>query len=88
MNSVEITGKIIERIGFETLNDESAFIKRESIFVRDSGERSSFANPAFEEYRNCKSCRTKLTESNLPKNIIDAIFLIWGDEPTCEDECE
>lgn len=77
--------EIIDSTGFDTLNPENVFIKRELTLVLADGTRASFANPEYLEFYNNPSGRQKLIDSGLEQKIIDTVLMLWGDKPILAD---
>lgn len=77
--------EIIDTTGFDTLTPEVVFIKRELTLVLSDGTRAPLANPEYLEFHNNPSGRTKLLNSELDKKLIDAVILVWGENPILQD---
>ena len=82
LGPVKAGAKIIEDTGFDTLNANSVFIKRQLILVLDETNSIPLANPEYLEFSNSVEGREVLKTVRLDKNLIDAIMLVWGDKPT------
>ena len=77
--------KIVDNTGFETLTNDSAFIKRELVLVLEDGVKVGLENPDYMEFHNSPKGREKLKKSGLEKRHIDAIMLLWGNTATVQD---
>lgn len=77
--------EIIDTTGFDTLNPDNVFIKRELTLLLADGTRAPLANPEYVEFVNSPSGREKLAKSGLDQKLIDAVMLLWGDKAILAD---
>lgn len=75
--------EIVANYTFETLNKDVAFIKRKLDLVLEDGAKVELADSVtYMEFKNSLRGREDLQKSDLDKSLIDAVMLIWGEEPT------
>ena len=76
---------LVDETGFDTLNANGAFIKRQLTLVIDKDTRAPLANPEYLEFANSPKGRAELLKSGLDQKLIDAIILVWGNTPIVSD---
>jgi len=77
--------EIVANYTFETLNKESAFIKKKLDLVLNDGVAVELADSVlYMEFKNSKKGREDLQKSDLDKSLIDAVMLVWGKDATVE----
>lgn len=77
--------EIVASYTFETLNKESAFIKKKLDLVLNDGVAVELADSVlYMEFKNSKKGREDLQKSDLDKSLIDAVMLVWGKDATVE----
>lgn len=75
--------EIVSNYTFETLNKDVAFIKRKLDLVLEDGTKIELAGSTiYMEFKNSLQGREDIQKSDLDKSLIDAVILVWGDEPT------
>jgi hypothetical protein len=83
--STKVDGEIVDNISFDSLNVNSAFIKRQKALKLKDGTEMQFANPEYFEFKNSVNGRKSLAETDIDKNFKNAVMCVWGDNPTVED---
>ena len=77
--------EIVANYTFETLNKESAFIKKKLDLVLNDGVAVELADSVlYMEFKNSKNGIEDLQKSDLDKSLIDAVMLVWGKDATVE----
>jgi len=75
---------MIEKITLDMLTENSVSIKKQKYIV-DNGEEYPVGQPWRRAYVNSERGRQQVQEE-VPEPYRSAIFVVWGDTPTIEDE--
>jgi len=75
---------MIEKITLDMLTENSVSIKKQKYIV-DNGEEYPVGQPWRRAYVNSERGRQQVQEE-VPEPYRSAIFAVWGDTPTIEDE--
>ena len=70
--------QLIATDGFESLTQDSAFIKREVSVLFEDGNKAPLADVEYISFENNDEGRKLLDESDIDSTMKDAILLVWG----------